>query len=115
METNKLSINQEVIEKMAIIAAKEVEGVAGMAQRSVDIKGAVAHGKLLRSVKATEKNGAVIIDLYIKIKDGVKAKDVAENVQANVKEKLQSMTGNAITRVNVIVADLETDTKEEKK
>ena len=34
------------------------------------------------------------------------AKEVAENVQKNVKEKLQNMTGSAITRVNVNVADI---------
>ena len=31
----------------------------------------------------------------------------AEAVQSNIKEKVQTMTGAAVTKVNVIVADLE--------
>lgn len=111
MDNNNLAVSPEVLEKMAAIAAKEVEGVADVAEKAVDIKGVVNKGKLLKSAVATEKNGAVSIDLYIKVKESSHAKTVAEAVQKNVKEKLQSMTGSAITRVNVIVADISFDEK----
>ena len=41
MEDKKtsLSVSTEVLEKMAEIAAKEVEGVAGLSKKTMDIKG----------------------------------------------------------------------------
>lgn len=103
---NNLSINAEVLEQMAAIAAKEVEGVAGLDDKAVDIKRIIGSGKLFKGAIVTEKNGAVTVDLYITVKQSVHVKEVAETVQKNVKEKLQSMTGSAITRVNVNVADV---------
>ncbi len=108
MERNSnLTINAEVLEQMASLAAKEVEGVAGLAENGIDIKNVLNRGKIFKAVHVTEKNGAVALDIHIKVTDGVNVKQVAEAVQANVKEKLQSMTGNAITRVDVTVADVE--------
>ena len=43
MEDKKtaLSVSTEVLEKMAEIAAKEVDGVAGLSKKAMDIKGIV--------------------------------------------------------------------------
>lgn len=106
MENNNLTVSLDVLEQMAIIAAKEVEGVADVAQKAIDIKGVVNKGKILKSAVASEKNGAVSVDVYIKVNEASHAKTVAEAVQKNVKEKLQNMTGHAITRVNVTIADI---------
>ena len=86
---SNLTINSEVLEQMAFIAVKEVE--------------------IFKAVHVTEKNGAVALDIHIKIYESFNAKQVAEAVQASVKEKLQNMTGNAITGVNVTVADVVAD------
>ncbi len=101
-----LGINTDVIEKMVSLATLEVEGVAAMANRSLDIKGVVNGGSPLKPVKVAVKNGAIDISVYVSVKPGFKVKTIAEAVQANVKDKLQDMTGNAITRVNVLIADL---------
>ncbi len=103
---SNLTINAEVIEQMATIAAKEVEGVAGLAENGIDLKNVLNRGKIYKAVHVTEKNGAVALDIHIKIYESANAKAVAENVQKSVKEKLQNMTGNAITRVDVTVADV---------
>ncbi len=102
-----LEINADVIEKMVTFAALEVEGVASMSKKAVDLMGIVNTGSALKPVKVAVKNGAVDIDLYISVKDTANVKEVAENVQKNVKDKVQDMTGNAITQVNVHIADLE--------
>ena len=53
MSENKteLSINTEVIEKMAEIAAKEVEGVTGLTKKAIDLKGVMKSKAPLKSVK----------------------------------------------------------------
>lgn len=106
---SNLTINSEVLENMATIAVKEVEGVAGLAEKGVDLKNVLNRGKIFKPVHVTEKNGAVALDIHIKIYHSANAKQVAENVQKNVKEKLQNMTGNAITRVDVTIADVVAD------
>ena len=105
--TGGLGINTDVIEKMVSLAALEVEGVAAMSSRSLDVKSVLNGNSPLKPVKVMVKNGAIDISVYISAKQGFKVKSVAEEVQVNVKDKLQDMTGNAITRVNVNVVDLE--------
>ena len=109
MEDNKteLSVNTEVLEKMAEIAAKEVEGVAGLSKTAIDLKGIVKTKNAFKGVKVESINGAIEISVYICLKQNAKARDVAEKVQSNIKDKIQTMTGNAVTQVNVNVADIE--------
>lgn len=103
----ELSVSTEVLEKMAELAAKEVSGVAGLSKKSVDIRDAVKTGNAFKGVKVENINGAIAINLYICVKEGAHVRDVAEAVQRNVKDKIQTMTGTAVTKVNVTVADIE--------
>ena len=102
--TSGLSINLDVIESMAAMAALEVGGVCSMAAKKVDIKKALSGKSVFKPVSAEIKNGAVVIDLHICISKNFNAKQVAEAVQVSVKDTVQSMTSNAVTKVNVHVA-----------
>jgi len=108
MENNKteLSVNTQVLEKMAEIAAKEIDGVAAICKKAVDIKGAVKTKSALKGVVVESINGAIKITVYISVKHTAKVRDVAEAVQNNVKEKIQTMTGTAVTAVKVVAADI---------
>ena len=44
--------------------------------------------------------------VYIIVAKEANVKQVAEKVQENVKDKVQTMTGTAVTKVNVTVADI---------
>lgn len=103
----ELSINTEVLARMAEIAAKEVDGVAGLAKKAIDLKGAVKTKTPFTGVKLESVNGALKINIYICVKKDAAVNQVAEKVQENVKEKIQTMTGTAVTQVNVVVADVE--------
>lgn len=103
----ELSVNTEVLEKMAEIAAKEVEGVKGLSKRAIDLKGAVKSKTPFKGVKVENVNGAIKINVYICVADNALVKEVAEKVQVNVKDKIQTMTGTAVTKVNVNVADVD--------
>lgn len=108
MQENKteLSVSAAVLEKMAQIAACEVEGVNGLSKKAIDIKGTLKSKSVFKGVKAENINGAVEITVYICVDKNAKVRDVAEAVQANVKDKIQTMTGTAVTRVNVSIADI---------
>ena len=115
MENNKteLSVNTEVLEKMAEIAAKEIEGVAGLSKKAIDLKGIVKTKNAFKGVKVENINGAIEISVYICLKQNAKARDVAEKVQSNIKDKIQTMTGNAVTQVNVNIADIDITEEEQ--
>ncbi len=109
----ELSVNTEVLCKMAEIAAKEIDGVTGLAKKSIDLKGAVKSKSPFKGVKVESVNGALKINVYICVKSDAAVNAVAEKVQENVKEKIQTMTGTAVTQVNVSVADVELPKEEE--
>ncbi len=102
-----LSINLEVIESMAAMAALEVQGVAAMAAKTVDIRNVISRRSVFKPVHAEIKNGAVVINLYITISKKANAKQVGEAVQLSVKDKVQSMTSNAVTKVNVNISGVD--------
>ncbi len=107
-----LSINIEVLEQMAAMAALETKGVIAMSPKKIDVANAISRRSVLKPVHAEVKNGAVVINLYISVDKTGNAKTIAEETQASVKEKVQSMTGNAVTKVNVYVMDAAFPTEE---
>ena len=115
MNDNKteLSVSTEVLEKMAKIAATEVNGVAGLPKKAVDLRDVMKAKSAFKEVKVDNVNGAVEITVYICVEQGMQVREVAEAVQKNVKEKVQSLTGTVVTRVNVCIADVEIAQKSE--
>lgn len=103
----ELSVSTEVIEKMTELATNEIAGVKSIAKKSIDIRDTVKNKGPFKGVKVESINGALEISVYICVAKDAHVCDTAEAVQTNVKEKIQSMTGAAVTRVNVIVADVE--------
>lgn len=101
-----LAINNDVIARMAEMAALEIPGVAGMGVRPISLKSIVRKNGNTKSVSVNTEHGIINITLYIKVCEDKKVSDIAEKVQAGVKEKLQGMTGSAVTRVNVIISDV---------
>ena len=106
-KSTELSVNTEVIEKMAEIAAMEIDGVAGLAKKAIDLKGALKSKSVVKGVKVESVNGAIEINVYICVDSKSKMREVAEAVQQNVKDKIQTMTGTAVTKVNVNIEDID--------
>jgi len=103
----ELSVSNEVLEKMTEIAALEVDGVVSLCKKNIDIKDALKAKNAFKGVKIENINGAISITVYITLKQNAKMREVAASVQENIKDKIQTMTGTAVTKVNVNVADIE--------
>lgn len=108
MEYNKteLSVNTEVFEKMAELAAKEIDGVVGLTKKNVDLKGFIKTKQPLKGVKVENINGSIQISVFICVDRNANIKEIAEKVQENIKDKIQTMTGTAVTKVNVEISDI---------
>lgn len=101
-----LAINNDVIARMAEMAALETSGVAKMGVRPASIKALLNKNGNTKSVAVNTEHGVINVTAYIKVEEDQKVNEVAEKVQLSIKEKLQGMTGSAVTRVNVVVTDV---------
>lgn len=101
-----IEISQEAIAKMVSTSVLDVEGVAGVVARPVDIKG-VFRDKASQAVHVKTGDNDIGVDIYLKLKMGAKIVSVCEAVQENVKTTLQNMTGKAVSKVNVNIVDIE--------
>ena len=101
-----LKVSNEVIIKIAELAACEISGVASENGR-LAVSRAPGVGALLGApVKVSVSKEAAVIDLSIITEQGSKAINVASAVQASVKSAVQNMTGIAVSKVNVNIVGI---------
>jgi uncharacterized alkaline shock family protein YloU len=101
--TGSLKISRSVIETVARTAAREIDGVHGFCFAPADIKGMISHRQMPKPVRITLADGIAQIELHLILKEGARIPSVCERVQTTVKEAVQSMTGIAVSRVDVVV------------
>ena len=99
-----IRIADELAGIIAVLAATEIDGIAGM---SGGLVGGIAEmlGKknFAKGVKVEVGEREAAVDLYIIVKYGVRIPDVALSVQENVKQAIESMTGLSVVEVNIHV------------
>jgi len=103
-ENGQVKISDDVVGTIANIAASEIQGVTDL---SGGIAGDLAEmfGKksLTKGVKVVIENEQVDIDLNIIVDFGIKIPDVAWQIQENVKNAVETMTGLEVKEVNIHV------------
>lgn len=112
-ERGKTTVADGVVAKIAGIAAREVEGVhellsQGVADAISGLAQRVTRGEVPRAqgVKVEVAQREATVDLKIIVHYGVNIPLVAESVRRNIINRVQAMTGIAVTEVNVDVIDL---------
>ncbi len=105
-----LRISNDVLTKIAEVAATEIRGVASDGEHLVvsDKNIAQLTGKIMPQspVRAVLKNDAVEVTVSIVVLQGFKADNVAQSVQESVKSAIQNMVGISVSKVNVKIADI---------
>ncbi len=104
--SGSLKISQDVVASIAKFAAMEIEGVESVATGNIGVKGLITKTNYIKPIKIELSEDVVNVEINIIVKHGVKIVDVAAAVQQNVKDSIQSMTGLAVARVNVIIAGI---------
>ncbi|CAM3343555.1 Asp23/Gls24 family envelope stress response protein [Hydrogenibacillus schlegelii] len=107
-ELGKIRIAPEVVGIIAGLAAQEVEGVAGMSsgfvEELVDRFGRKRNPSRGVQVEVGEREAAV--DVSVVVEYGRAIRQVAEDIQRNVKRAIEMMTGLTVVEVNVHVVDI---------
>lgn len=113
-ETGKKSANQgtikiseEVVTTIAGLAAAEVAGVAGMSGGIAgDLVEKLGRKNLSKGIKAEVGESEVTIDINAIVDYGVNIHDVALQLQTNVRDTVENMTGLDVVNVNVNIQGL---------
>lgn len=103
-----LQISNEVVAKIAKLAALEIDGVADVSSGSMQsVRGLLSKASLQKPVTVDLSDGVAVVQVHVIAKYGSKIMPVCAKVQENVKQTIQNMTGITVSRVDVIVAGLE--------
>lgn len=107
-ETGKIKIESDVVAMIAGLAAADTDGVAGMSGGITEGWAKKVSGKnITKGVRVEVGESETAIDLRVIINYGYKIHEVAANLQQNVKDAVESMTGLKVVEVNVHVEDVE--------
>ncbi|MBR6309242.1 MAG: Asp23/Gls24 family envelope stress response protein [Lachnospiraceae bacterium] len=102
-----VKIANDVVGKIAAIAALEVEGVSAMGNNiTTEIMGKVGMKNLMKNVKVEILNGQVNVELAITVDYGMNIPGLSQNVQTRVKQAIENMTSLEVGDVNVRIAGI---------
>lgn len=104
-DNGKVVFAPDVIATIANLAAAEVKGVSGLGGGFADSITGILGGKksYTKGVRVEVGTEEVAVDLSINVRYGSKIQDVSNDVQKEVKNAIEMMTGLRVVEVNVFV------------
>ena len=110
----RTEISEEVIGKIAGMAAMECFGVVGMASRKISdgIAELLRKENLTKGVQIKMDDEKIILDLFLIVAYGIKISEMALNVQEKVKFNVENMTGMQVDTVNIHIQGVRIDAEE---
>jgi uncharacterized alkaline shock family protein YloU len=116
----RTTIADGVVEKIAGMATRDVDGVhamgSGLSRTFGAVRDRVPGGgtkSVTRGVKAEVGEVQAALDLEIVVEYGVSIADVARDVRENVINAVERMTGLEVVEVNIAVSDVKLPEEEE--
>ena len=101
-----LRISLDVVSSIAKYATLEVDGVDSVSTGNDGIMGLITKANYLKAVKIELVDEVVNAEINIVVKQGYKIPELSAAIQNNVKNSIQSMTGLAVARVDIIVVGI---------
>jgi len=100
-----VKVANDIVEKIAAIAAGEIEGVADFAPKSglQQLFGLLGPD---RGVRVEVGSKEVAVDLDIAVEYGSRIPDVVRNIRRNITQRINEMTGLEVVELNIRVNDL---------
>lgn len=119
-ETNNMGtvkISDEVVSVIAGIAASEIKGVFEGTQAAAGNLTKVFGNKknTAKYVRVDVENNKAIIEITVSVLYGIKIQEVLHEVQENVKNTVEALTGLEVAAVNVYVQNIVVPKNQEEK
>lgn len=100
-----VKIANDVVCKIAAIAALEVKGVTSMGNNvTAEILNKIGIKNLSKNVNVEILGGKVSVDIAVTVEYGINIQSISQAVQARVKQAVENMTGLEVREVNVRIA-----------
>ncbi|MEX1376380.1 MAG: Asp23/Gls24 family envelope stress response protein [Eubacteriales bacterium] len=103
-DSGKVTYANDVIAKIAALAAGEVKGILGTEGGSIQEMLGVKN--LTKGLKVTVANGEVTVDLNVVVEYGALIHKVCAEVQDNIIKAVESMTDLKVAKVDVHVGSI---------
>lgn len=106
-EKGNICISEDVVSMIASSAAMEVEGVAGLSTTlGKDLAEFLGKKNVARGVKIKLNESDVAVDVFVLVDPNSVVSEVGKNVQEAVSTAVESMTGFAVSAVNVHICGI---------
>lgn len=107
-ERGSLSIEDVVVEKVAVAAAGEIDGVGGAARRVLGVTAGSndGDGRPRATARVSGETAALEVRLTVAYPASVRA--TTEAVRAHVRDRVEALTDLTVTRVDISIAALTT-------
>lgn len=100
---SSLKISEDVIATITKLTVEDIEGIDCVSTPQKTVKEFLSKPKVPSAIEVELNNDVAQITVSITVKQGHLIKPIYEAVQTKVKEAVQSMTGIAVSKVNVII------------
>lgn len=106
-----ITIDNEVVAKVAGLTAIECYGIVGMASINVTngFVRLLKRESLTKGIKVDILNNIVTIDFHVIIEYGINIRAVADNLISTVKYKIEKFTGMDVGKINIFVEGVRVD------
>lgn len=98
-----LKISQEVLATIARVAATEIDGVDSLSESIGPVRKILGRKAGRQPIHIELRDDFAVVGLGLNLKFGAKIPEVCTAVQQNVKDNIQTMTGMAVSKVNVTI------------
>lgn len=104
IQGGKIVFAEDVVATIAYLAASEVEGVHAMIGTTMEgLSEKLGKKNYTKGVKVEVGSEECACDITVVVKYGYRIQDVAQKVQAEIKNAIETMTGLRVVEVNVNV------------
>ncbi len=105
----KITLDRNILVSIIDLATKEINGVESIYNKNRPFIKRMFNRYDDGVQVRFEKNGALTIDVYIKIYVGFNVPDIAFRVQENIRNSLATMVALKPMKINVHIVDVECD------
>ena len=106
-----ITIDNEVIARIAGLAAMDCYGIVGMAAKNVKdgIVQLLKRESLTKGIRLDSSEEGLIIDLHVIIEYGINISAIADSIISTIKYKVEEYVGIKVHHVNIFVESVRID------
>ena len=110
-ELGVITIDNEVVARVAGLAAMDCYGIVGMAAKNVKdgIVQLLKLESLTKGIRLTMGEDSAVIDLHIIVEYGTNIAAIGETLASTVKYRVEEYTGVQVEKVNISVEGVRVD------